>query len=186
MVCMQRSQRTGLRDLVDDPAQHVAAVVDDGAVRVRQQAGARVVHRDGAGIAAQRLDGGRHVLGVERAGDLQGTQPRALGRLRGEGVELLERAGGDDLAGAVLVGRGEPVLAESGEYVVPVAAEDGRHPGGGDRGGGGHGPTPLADEDHRLLGADHPGRRGGGELTDASARRRRRPCRRRPRDAGRP
>ena len=57
-------------------------------------------------------DGGRHVLGVERAGDAQRDQPGLGGRLRGERLELLERAGGDDLAGAVVVGGGQAVLVE--------------------------------------------------------------------------
>ena len=97
------------------------------------------------------------------------TQPRALGRVGGERGELLEGAGGDDLAGAVLVGGGEAVLVERGEDLVGVAAEDGGHAGGGGRGGGGHGPAALADEDHRLLGGDDARGGGGGELTDGVA-----------------
>ena len=93
MVRMQRSQRTGLRDLVDDAGQDVAAVVDDGAValdssRVR---GSWVVT---APARARRCrDRGGHVLGVEGAGDLQRAQPGALGRVGGERGELLEGAG---------------------------------------------------------------------------------------------
>ena len=30
----------------------------------------------------------------------------------------------------------------------------------------GHGPATLADEHHRLLGAEHAGRGGGGDLAD--------------------
>ena len=78
-------------------------------------------------------------------------------------------AGGDDLAGAVVVGGGEAVLVERGEHLVAVAAEDGGHAGRGRGGGLGHRLAALADQHHRLLGGDHPGAGGGGELADAVA-----------------
>ena len=82
MVCMHRSQRTGLRDLVDDALQDLAAVVDDGAVAVGEQPRARVVGADATPASSpRRADGRGHVLGVERAGDLERAQPRALGRV---------------------------------------------------------------------------------------------------------
>ena len=118
---------------------------------------------------AEVADGGGHVLGVERAGDAERHQPGLGGRVGGEGLELLEGAGGDDLAGAVVVGGGEAVLVERGEHLVAVAAEHGGHAGG--RGGGrlGHRVAALADQHHRLLGGDHPGTGGGGELAHAVA-----------------
>ena len=106
-------------------------------------------------------------LGVEGAGDAQRDQPGAGRRVGGERLELLGGARGDDLAGAVVVGGGQAVLVEGGQHLVAVAAEDGGHPGRRDGGRVGHRPAALADEDHRLLGAEHPGAGGGGQLTDA-------------------
>ncbi len=76
-------------------------------------------------------------------------------------------AGGDDLAGAVAVGRVQPVRLDGGEDLVGVAAEDGGHAGRFERAGGGHLPAAYAGEGDRGLGGQHPGERGGGELADA-------------------
>ena len=62
-----------------------------------------------------------------------------------------------------------PVLLEGREHLVAVAAEDGGHAGRRGRGGVGHRLAALADQHHRLLGGDHPGAGGGGELADAVA-----------------
>ena len=67
-------------DLVDDATEDVAAVVDHRAVAVGQEPEARVVGRDGAREAAEGLDRGLHVVGVERArrpGAGAGARPRA-------------------------------------------------------------------------------------------------------------
>ena len=82
---------------------------------------------------ARRADGRGHVLGVEGAGHRQRRQPRLGRRVVGERRELLEGAGGDDLAGAVVVGGGQPVLVERGQHLVAVAAEHRGHAGRGDR-----------------------------------------------------
>ncbi len=78
---------------------------------------------------AEHVDSGLHVLGVERAGDGQRDQPRLGRRVLGERGELLDGAGRDDLAGAVVVGGGQAVLLELGEHLVAVAAEDRGHAG---------------------------------------------------------
>ena len=64
-------------DLADQPAQHLAAVVDDLAVGVGEQPGARVVGGDGPGQAGQVGHRRLHVHGVERAGDAERDQPGA-------------------------------------------------------------------------------------------------------------
>ena len=74
--------------------------------------------------ALELVGRGGHVDGVEGAGDLE-RDDAGLGRRVGrEGGELLEGAGGDDLAGAVHVGRGEAVPVEGGGHLGGVAAED--------------------------------------------------------------
>ena len=100
---------------------------------------------------------------------LSGISRALAGGSSASACELLEGAGGDDLAGAVVVGGGQAVLVERGEHLVAVAAEDRGHAGRGDRGGLGHRLAALADQHHRLLGGDHPGAGGGGELADAVA-----------------
>ena len=122
-------------------------------------------------LASERevAHGRSHVLGVERAGDAQRHQPRLLRRLLGERRELLHRPGGDDLAGAVVVGGGQAVLVDGGEHLVAVAAEHRGHARRRRRGRTGHRLAALADEDHRLLGGDDAGAGGGGELADAVA-----------------
>ena len=129
-------------------------------------------------------DRGRHVLGVERARDLQRSQPGLLRRVGRERRELLERARDDDLAGAVLVGGGEAVRLGLRDDLVAVAAEDGGHAGGGDGRRSGHRLAALADEHHRLLGGDDAGADGGGDLADAVARSPRRSWSRRRTGAG--
>ncbi len=95
---------------------------------------------------------------------------RALaGRVVGEGGELLGGPGGDDLAGAVDVGRGEAVSLDGREDLLGVATDDGAHPGGSDGARGGHRRAALPDEDHGLLRGDDPGGRGGGDLADGVA-----------------
>ena len=100
---------------------------------------------------------------------LSGISRALAGGSSANALELLQGAGGDDLAGTVVVGRGQAVLVDGGEHLVAVAAEDGGHPGRGDRGGLGHRVAALADQHHRLLGGDHAGAGGGGDLADAVA-----------------
>ncbi len=112
MVRMQRSQRTGLLTWSTMPAEDVAAVVDHGAVGGWKQAGAGSWVVTARARLPQRVDRRLHVVGVERPGDLQRAQAGALGRVGLQGGELLERAGGDDLARRVDVRRREAVLVE--------------------------------------------------------------------------
>ena len=156
----------GVAHLGDEPAEHVAAVVHDPPVGVGDQRDPGIVRRHRPRVAAQDADGGRHVLGVERAGDLERAHAGPLGRVGGEGGELVEGAGDDDLAGAVHVGRGQAVLGGLGDDHVRVAAEHGAHAGGRDGGGCGHLPAALADEDHGLLGGEDARAHRGGDLAD--------------------
>ena len=128
------------------------------------------MRRDGAGKGREAVQRGRHVLGVERSGDRQ-RHDAGLGRRFGlEVLELLERARGDDLAGAVHVGGGEALGLEVGDDLALLAAHDGAHAGGGDGGRVGHSGAALTHEHHGLLGREDA--RGGscGDLTDAVAR----------------
>ena len=59
---------------------------------------------------------------------------------------------------------GEAVRLEGGQHLVRVAAEHGRHAGGGDRTGLCHGAAAVATSDDGLLVGDDPGERGGREL----------------------
>ena len=161
IVSMQRSQRTGLAIWPTIRAQHLAAVVDDLAVAVGDQPGARgraVDDRRG-----QRRRGGRRRAPCARCGRRRrrysGISRALAGGSSASAASCSSGAGGDDLAGAVVVGGGEPVLVEGGEHLVAVAAEDGGHAGRGDGGGLGHRLAALADQHHRLLGGDHAGRR---------------------------
>ena len=78
-----------------------------------------------------------------------------------------QRAGGDDLAGAVAVGGVQAVALDRGDHLVGVAAEDGAHAGRLQRAGGGHLAAADAGQGDGGLGGQHPGEGGGAELTDA-------------------
>ncbi len=106
---------------------------------------------------------------VERAGDLQRDDP-GLGRgIGGKGLDLLDRACGDDLAAAVGVGRGEPRGDDGGVDFLGVAAEHRGHAGGRCRCGKGHGVGAFAHEDHRVVFAQRAGKGGCGDLADGVA-----------------
>lgn len=76
-------------------------------------------------------------------------------------------AGGDDLGGAVHVGRGQAEAFEMGHDLVGVAAQDGGHAGLGDRGGLGHGQSACTDEAERGDLVEDTGERGRGDFADA-------------------
>ena len=105
MVAMQRSQRTGFAtwSTMRDSTSRPLCTTAPSRLESSRRRGSCVV------TARARLrsvpTAGCHVLGVEGAGHLQRAQARALGRVGGERCELLERPRGDDLAGAVDVGR---------------------------------------------------------------------------------
>ena len=135
---VHRSQRTGFDDLGDEPVEDLASAGDDLAVAVGDQRDRGVGGGEVGGRGGEGVDGGLHVAGVEGAGDLERDDPGPGGGILGEGGEGLEGAGGDDLAGAVDVGRGEAVPLDGGEHVGGVAAEDRAHAGGGGGAGLGH------------------------------------------------
>ena len=83
-----------------------------------------------------------------------------------EGLQRVERSGGDELAAAVVVRGGEVELFEPGDDGGLVAADDGAHAGLLGGGGLGHRPAADADEAERVLFAQDSGGRGGGELAD--------------------
>ena len=106
-----------------------------------------------AATAASAASAGA-MYGVWNAPATWSADDPGLGRrLGGELVQPVERAGGDDLAGAVAVGRVQPVRLDRGEHLVRVAAEHGGHAGRLQRAGGGHLPAAHAGEGDRRLGA---------------------------------
>ena len=114
IVSMHRSQRTGLAIWPTSRREHLAAVVDDLAVAVGDQPGARVVGGDRRGRARR---GGRRRAPCARCGRRRrrsagSAGPWPAGRRRAP-ASCSSGAGGDDLAGAVVVGGGEAVLARS-------------------------------------------------------------------------
>ena len=157
-------------DLGDDPLEHLAAVVDDLAVAVGDQRGPRVVggHRPGQRCRAPRRPGPCARCGTRRRRD-SGISRALAGGVVGEGGELLDGAGGDDLAGAVVVGRGQAVLASAASTSSRSPPRTAVMLVGVVRGGRGHRVAALADQHHRLLGGDRPGAGGRGELADAVA-----------------
>ena len=124
--------------------------------------------RDPAGDRGQRLLGRGHVRGVERPGDLQRDHAgpgRRVARRTRRGLSCGAR--GDDLPGAVAVGRVQPGRLDRGHHLVGVAAEHGAHAGRLQRAGGGHLAAADRREGDRRLGGQHAGERGGADLTDA-------------------
>ena len=166
-VARQESKRTGLVTWLTRRDSDLGAGVDGGAVGVGEQPPARVGRSQPADQALELLAGRGHVVGVEGAGDRQRHDPRLGRRVGLQRVQPVERAGGDDLAGAVHVRRGQAVLVDGGQDLVGVAAEDGGHAGRRLRAGGGHRPAADGGERDRGLDRQHAGERGGGELADA-------------------
>lgn len=136
------------------------------AVAVGDQPGVGLTSRHGPGITGEPLDRRSHVRGVEGTGHLQRHDARLCRGFGREGGELLEGAGGDDLATTVAVGGGEAVALERGQHLVGVTAENGAHPRGCGLAGSGHLQTALADEHERLFGTDDRGAGSGGDLAD--------------------
>ena len=156
----------GAADLPDQPGQDLTSVVDDPTVGVGDQRQPRVARGDRSRVARESADGRCHVGRVERAGDLQRTHPRPLGRVSGERGQLLECPRDDDLARTVLVGRRQAVLGGLGHHGVGVAAEDSAHAGRSDGRGRRHAAAALADQHHGLLGREHAGTDRGRDLPD--------------------
>ena len=113
-------------------------------------------------------DGGLHVMGVEGAATLSGISRALVGAPRRR-HELLERAGGHDLPRAVVVGGGQAVLAIAASTSSRSPPRTAVIPVGVVAGGPRHRLAALADQDHRLLGGDHPGADGGADLADTVA-----------------
>ena len=121
------------------------------------------------GVGGERVRGRGHEVGVEGAGDGQRPHPGAGRRLGGQLLQCVQSTGGDDLAGAVAVGRGQPGGLDSGDDLVGVAAEDGGHAGRGERAGGGHLGAAAGGEGDRRERRQRAGHGGRGQLTDAVA-----------------
>ena len=107
--------------------------------------------------------------GVERAGHLQRNDAGLGRRVLGQGLELLEGAGGNGLAGAVDVGRRCAGGLDGRQDLGGVPAHHGAHAGGGDGGGGGHAVGALPDEGHGFLLGEDAGQGGRRDLTDRVA-----------------
>ena len=202
---MQRSQRTGLLDLADDPAR--ARRGRRGRPRRRGWRCSRVRGScvdDRRARPREHVDRRRHVLGVERAGDLTAgsAAPWPAGRPRGPRAARAVPAATTWPAPLSLAAV-RPCSLERGEHLVGVAAEDGGHAGRRR----GRGASAIARPRSRTStiacsAVIDAGAGGGGDLADAVAgggadrrgtRRRgagrapaRRPARRRPAAAGRP
>ena len=147
----------------------IAAVVNDATIGVGEQTDARVVGRDGVGQFVEVTHGGRHVFGMECAGDLQRTNAASLGRVIGESGELGLRSRDDDLAGTVDVRGRQPHSVAGGDDGVGISAEDGAHARRRAGGGIGHSGSALAHKHHRLLGGEYSGAYGCGDLADGVA-----------------
>jgi hypothetical protein len=152
--------------LPDEPAQDVGSPRDDLAIGVGQQRDARVADVEVGGELLEGVDSGRHVHGVEGAGDLQGDDPGLGRRVGGERRELLQGACGDGLPGTVGVGGRQAVPLQHLGDLGRVATEDGAHARRCERARCRHAAATLADEDHRVVVGQHPGEGGGGDLTD--------------------
>ena len=166
---MQRSQRTGEATCSTSRSTKSAPEVTLAPSRLDQSVTRRVGGLDRRRGLTERIDGRSHVAGVEGAGDLQGDHPRAGRRLGRQGLQGGERAGGDELAAAVVVRRGEVELLEPGDDGCLVPADHGAHAGLLGGGGLGHRAPADADEAQRVLLAEHAGGRSGGELADRVA-----------------
>ena len=117
----------------------------------------------------EHLDRWSHMRSMEGAGDLQRDDP-GLGRWGvAQRSDLLERAGGDHLARAVDVGRGQAERLEGAEHLVGVSAQHRGHAGGRDRAGLRHRTAASGDEGDGLFVGDDAGQGRGGQLTDGVA-----------------
>ena len=76
-------------------------------------------------------------------------------------------SGNNYLSGSIHVGCGKSDFVGSGNYFIWLSSEDGAHAGGCEGGSVRHGPTPLPDEDHGLLGGEDASGGGGGDLANA-------------------
>ena len=157
----------GVADLVHEPVEGVGSVGHGGAVGVRQQADGRVADGVTSAAAAASASTAGDMWWVWNAPATWSGMTRALaGAAAAERFDLLEGARGDDLAGAVDVGRRQAVGLEGREDLLGVAAEHGRHAGRGDRTGLGHGAAAGRDEGDRLVVGDDAREGGRGELPD--------------------
>ena len=179
-VCRQRSQRTGSVTCATSRSTSSASVAHGGAVGVRQQRRPRV----GDGRARRRRRAARPrpapCTAVWNAPATCSGRTRApAGGSAASFVQRVERAGGDDLTGAVAVRRGRaraasmPATTSSGS---PPSSAD--MPVGVERARGGHLGAAARGEGDGVGRRERAGDGGRGELADAVARRRRRSPRR--------
>ena len=120
-------------DLGDDPVEHLAAVVDDLAVAVGDQRGARVVGRDRRGPAwPSTLDGRAPCArcGTRRRPTAGSAGPWRAGRRRSAASCSMVPAA-TIWPGPLSLAAVRPCFVDRGEHLVAVAAEDRGHAGGG-------------------------------------------------------
>ena len=156
-----------VRHLCDQSPDDLRAGVHGLPVRVGDVRQCRVADAERGGQCLQRGDGRGHVRGVEGPGDLERPHPGLLRRVPGEGLQLFQGAGRDDLTGAVDVRRGQPEARQVGHDRVRVTAEHRRHAGRGDGGRLGHRAPAGRHEGHGVPLGEHTGEDGRGDLADA-------------------
>ena len=159
------------RDLARDVAQHlgagpvaVGAAGVGGPVEVGQEGQGRV-----GGVPAEghrlELGAGRvHERGVEGAGHLQGDHAGTRRRELGQPGQVLQRAGGDRLAGTVDVGGPQAGGLDGGQHLGRVTAHHGAHARRRCRRGRGHRPGTVGDQAGRAVVGQCARYRSRGEL----------------------
>ena len=155
--------------LAYQPLQHGRAVVDGRTVPVGQQDLSGRTGGDTGREGRQGLLGRGHVRRVERACHGQRPHPGTGRRNSSELLQSGQRAGGDDLAGTVAVGRVQPGSLDRGQHVGGLAAQDGGHAGRFEGACGGHLAPARRGERDRGLRAEHAGQGRRAHLADAVA-----------------
>ena len=107
--------------------------------------------RDGPRKRCETRDSRLHVDGMEGSRNAERNESGAPRRVSRQRSQLLSRTSSDNLAAAIVVGCRQAVGLESGQHVVRITADEGRHRCRGHRAGFGHSTATLAYEDHRLF-----------------------------------
>ena len=173
IVCMHRSQRTGLPTWPTSRRSTSWPSWTTCPSRLEISAGTRVVgrHRPGEAAPARRPRGPCARCGTRRppTAASAGPSPARRPRMR-PSCSMVPAA--TIWPGAVVVGRGEAVLLERGQHLVAVAAEHGGHAGRGARAASAIA-LPRSRTSTMACSAEMTPHAGGsGDLTDAVARRR--------------
>ena len=166
---MHRSQRTGRETWAIRLSTAAAPSVTSAPSKLDSNGtcGFLRVQRRTQGLQGRARGG--HVRGVERARDLQRDDPGLGRRVLRQGLELLQGAGGDGLAGPVDVGGRGPGGVNGCQDLGGVAAHDGTHAGGGGGSSGCHAVGAFADKRHGFGFRQDTGEGSGGDFADGVA-----------------